>query len=133
MFEVAASQAMCPILVRVFMVDADLRYYYIPVHSWMTIKDVNEMMSKHVGFRVGVGGMFGCYEEVLARERSEDEHRQHVRQRVLADEVLVCDVLSSWQKQFDEAHEAGIKSRLREEPRFVFKVSSFSFSFSPVL
>jgi hypothetical protein len=56
-----------------------------------------------------------------------------VRQRVLADEVLVCDVLSSWQKQFDEAHEAGIKSRLREEPRFVFKVSSFSFSFSPVL
>ena len=125
MFEVAASAQRCPILVRVFMVDATLRYYYIPVHSWMTIKDVNEMMAKHVGFRLGVGTMFGVHEEVLQRENSADEHRRHLRQRVLADEVLVCDVLSEWQIAFDSAKEEGIKPRLREEPRFVFKVRHF--------
>ena len=125
MFEVAASAQRCPILVRVFMVDSTLRYYYIPVHSWMTIKDVNEMMAKHVGFRLGVGTMFGVHEEVLQRENIADEHRRHLRQRVLADEVLVCDVLSEWQIAFDAAKEEGIKPRLREEPRFVFKVRHF--------
>jgi hypothetical protein len=116
--EIEATKLILPVLVRVYLVDGT--YETMPITSMSNAVDVRNMMAELLGIS-----------PLNARGLAVYEMTDEMEERCLDEGERIMDVIAYWQRDFDEAKQAGKKMNdLDQDPyRLVLKVKHY---FTPI-